>query len=266
MTITSPHNPFYRHCLKLRDNRKRRRLGQFLIDGTSEISRAFQAGIPIQKLLVSSDCPLSGELKIQVESSAGIEVQEFSPPLLNRLCYGQVKSEPVALAVQPEWSLENIALDEKSLVLVLDQVEKPGNLGACVRTAVACGCSAVLLTRPIGDPFSSNAIRASRGAIFEVPMAQTAPESVIDLASRIGATVFTASLDGKKRLWDLSLTRGAFVVFGNEAHGLDERWQHESVQSFQIPMLGSVDSLNVSISAAVTLYEAVRQKQALQFD
>ena len=201
-----------------------------------------------------------------LESDSQLEIQAFSNSLLKRLCYGQMGAEPVALAEEPHWSLDNISLDNQSLVLVLDQVEKPGNLGACIRSAAACGCAAVLLTRPICDPFSSNAIRASRGAIFEIPIAQTTPAAVLDLASKNGCSVFSARVSGRLKLWELPLSKGAFLVFGNEANGLDDHWQHERVVSFLIPMRGGVDSLNVSISAAVALYEAVRQKWMSKFD
>jgi len=264
--ITSLQNPFFRYCLKLRENRKRRRLGQFLIDGTPEICRAIRAGILLEKLLVSSQHPLPGQLIEALQQVSPIAIQAFEPFLMTKLCYGQVETGPVAIAMEPRRALASMVLAPKGTVLVLDRVEKPGNFGACVRSAAASGVSAILLTRPICDPYNSNAIRASRGSVFEVPLAEASPTEVMELANRMGLPVFAARVAAGRCLWDLPLAMGGFIVFGNETHGLDDCWQGPSVLDFEIPMRGGVDSLNLSISAALTMYEALRQKQRPQFD
>lgn len=267
-TITSTHNPLFQRCLKLRDNRKRRRSGQFLIDGEVEIVRAAMAGFAIDVLLVDSRSERAAPLQEVLHQHPRISIQPVASSLLARLRYGQVDSGPIAVATQPALSLESLRskqrLDSQSLVLVLDRIEKPGNLGACLRTAVACGVSAILLTRPVCDPFNPNAIRASRGAIFQMPIAETSPERVIELAQEYTLPIFTAWVEAERTLWQLPLTQGAVIVFGNETQGLDDHWLSESVQRFTIPMQGGVDSLNLSISAALTLYEAVRQKATIR--
>lgn len=256
--ITSAHNPFFRHCLQLRDNRKRRRAGQFLIDGVVEIQRALNAGIEVQDFIVSPSCVDVDFGTIAEERS--IPVRVLSDSLLSKLSYGQVHDQPIALAKIPELPLQALKLDSSSLVLVLDRTEKPGNLGACLRSAAACGVTAVILTDPICDPFNANAIRASRGTMFRVPLAICGRDELIQRAQELSLPVYAARVDAKDTLWDLSLDRGALLVFGNEAEGLSDDWQQQVVRDFTIPMSSVADSLNLSISAAVTLYEARRQR------
>lgn len=218
----------------------------------------------MQRLLIVSHGEIPATLREILNRHDQISVQSFSPVLMSNLCYGQQETEPVAIACEPHWDLKGLQLTNDSLVLVLDQTEKPGNLGACLRSAVACGCSAVLLTRPICDAFSSNSIRASRGAIFQLPMAVATPEEVIELAQAKEIPIYAARVGEQIGLWDLKLATGAFLVFGNEARGLDDRWQQASIQGFSIPMQGCVDSLNLSISAAIAMFEVVRQKAAIR--
>lgn len=256
--ITSLRNPFFRHCLQLRDNRKRRRAGQFLIDGSTEIARAIEAGISIQTVLMAEqflDRPL-----IALAEQANVSIQTVSLELLDRLSYGQVERHPVALATTPPLPLESLRIDSKSLVLVLDRTEKPGNLGACLRTAAACGVDAVVLTDPVCDPFNANAIRASRGTVFRVPMAISSFDEFLKLAAEIELPICAARVDASKTLWNLPLSNGAALVFGSEAEGLNDNWRRSFVQDFTIPMSTVADSLNLSISVAVTLYEGLRQR------
>jgi RNA methyltransferase, TrmH family len=256
--ITSSHNPFFRKCLQLRESRKRRQSGQFLIDGAVEICRAIAAGLNVERVL-SDDQILPSELH-ELVTSKGILVQEFSSPLLEKLSYGQHSNQPIAVVTTPSLSLHSLNLDSNSLVLVLDRTEKPGNLGACLRSAAAGGASAVVLTDPICDPFNANAIRASRGTMFRVPMAMATASEFIKLAREIQLPLLAARVDATKSLWEINLERGTAMVFGNEAEGLGRDWAGASIDSFTIPMTSKADSLNLSISAAVTLYEAFRQR------
>lgn len=258
-SITSTHNPFYRNCLQLRDNRKRRRSKLFLIDGVKEIVQAIAANLRIQSLLVPEAGGID-ELLERLCRQHSISIQPLASHLLEKLSYGQWDNQPIAVAEQPELLLQSIEFDSTSLVLVLDRTEKPGNLGACMRTAAASGVSCVVLTDPICDPFNANAIRASRGTMFRVPLAISTRDQFLKSAAGVGLPIFSARVDAEITLWDLPLDRGAAIVFGNEAEGLSEEWRCETVQDFTIPMSSAADSLNLSISAAVTLYEARRQR------
>jgi RNA methyltransferase, TrmH family len=256
--ISSPHNPFFRYCLSLRESRKRRQHQAFLVDGLVEIQRAAHHDWAIETILLGDqfDLPEIDQLAAEYK----IDVQRFTNKLFDRLIYGQSDKQPIAVAKQRMLALNSLALCSDSHVLVLDQTEKPGNLGACLRTAAACQISAVVLTNPICDLFNPNAIRSSRGAIFELPIAICTSEQFLSAAREFKLPIYAARVDSGCSLWDLELKSGTAVVFGNETHGLGSDWTGSQVQSFTIPMPGSPDSLNLSISAAVTLYEGLRQR------
>ncbi len=256
MIIKSLQNPTVKAVVKLRESRERRKLGQFLIDGNAEIERAIANGIDVLKVFVEADATHSVEFQ-----SISDRLQLVSPDVLDRLSYGGKGAEPVAIARTPNLSLAEIELGPHSLVLVLDRIEKPGNLGACLRTSVACGADAVILTNPVCEVYNPNTIRSSRGAVFTIPIAVSTTQQLIDEARQIGLGVWGARVDGDKELWSCDFRQGSAIVFGNEALGLGDDWRHAEVKSFQIPMSARMDSLNVSISTAVTLYEAVRQRR-----
>ncbi|MBX3423847.1 MAG: hypothetical protein KF752_20005 [Pirellulaceae bacterium] len=260
VAITSSHNPFFRYCLRLRLNRQRRKAGQFLIDGTAEIARAHRGGIQLLHLLVDGDQQLDDSLAPLLGDSSAVQIHTLSRPLMDKLSYGQADGRPIAVAQEPELLLDRLSLQQHSLILVLDRTEKPGNLGACMRSAAACGVDAVVLTDPICDPFNANAIRASRGTMFRTPLAQATCEQFLMLAASIELPVFAARVQSHVDLWQLDLSRGGAIVLGNESQGLGPDWQRELVTDFRIPMSDRADSLNLSISAAVTLYESVRQR------
>ncbi|MEZ6138078.1 MAG: TrmH family RNA methyltransferase [Pirellulaceae bacterium] len=257
--IVSLQNSRIKYALKLRSSRARRKTGEFLIDGSLEIRRAMAAQVQIKSIFVSDD-----SYQNQPEPFSSCDcLQPVSDKVLAKLSYGEQAAAPVAIATTPTRSLAQLSLSSTSLVLVLDQIEKPGNLGACLRTAAACDVDAVVISNPICELFNPNTIRASRGAIFSLPIAECHSGEFQKLASSLRLPILTARVDGSSSLWDCDFRTGAAVVFGNEAHGLGDDWCEESknLKAFRIPMHAGVDSLNISISAAVTLYEAKRQRR-----
>lgn len=250
-TIESLQNPRIKHAVHLRQARTRRNSGEFLIDGAAEISRALAAGIALKTIFFSNRLQLSPEL------ANSALLQAVSGQVLQKISYGNQQA-PVAIADTPQSPISNLKLTSASLVLVLDRTEKPGNLGACLRSASACGVDAVVLTNPVCELFNPNSIRASRGAVFSVPIAIATVSEIRALSDSLGLQLLAARVDGQHTLWNRDFRVGTLVVFGSEAQGLGSDW--DGVDSFQIPMQDRVDSLNVSISAAVTLYEAIRQR------
>ena len=267
--IRSSQNDTFKKALRLRDARSRRRGGEFLIDGWIEVQRALANGIVVRTLFV-------GENELEVErleglaSASQVLCQSVAAPLMQKLRYGNQNTGPVAVAEIPAWPLESMQVESRdSLFLVLDRTEKPGNIGACLRTAAASGASGVVLTDPICELFNPNVIRASRGTIFTLPIAVTSREEFCGWAAKHRLRVWTARVDGSSSLWQCNFREPTAIVFGNEATGLDADWGSEGPTStdFKIPMRDRADSLNLSISAAVTLYEAVRQREAMvKFD
>ena len=157
--------------------------------------------------------------------------------------------------------LEDLALPERPLVVVLERVEKPGNLGAVLRSADAAGVDAVLFCDPLTDLWNPNLIRASIGAVFTVPcVACSSAEAIAFLKAR-GIRILTAQLQDSSLYYDCDMTVGTALVMGTESTGLTDAWREAADAHIRIPMLGRLDSLNVSVSAAILLFEAVRQRQ-----
>jgi TrmH family RNA methyltransferase len=160
-----------------------------------------------------------------------------------------------------ERKLEDLELPENPLIVVLERVEKPGNLGAVLRSADAAGADAVLICDPLTDLWNPNLIRASIGAVFTVPcVACSSAEAIAFLKAR-GIRILTAQLQDSSLYYDCDMTGGTAIVMGTEATGLTPVWREAADAHIRIPMLGRLDSLNVSVSAAILLFEAVRQRQ-----
>lgn len=254
--ITSPSNPKIKEALKLRASSGRRKAQRFLIDGWREIELAARCGIELETLFHSE----SGAAVRYAHLTKEPIFQEVAASVLSRISYGERGDSPVAVARTPALAANELQIAPDELVLVLDRTEKPGNLGACLRTASACGVSQVLLTDPICEVFNPNTIRASRGTVFTVPIRIVTANDFCSYAIERQLRVYCARVGGRKSLWECNLQGGCSIVLGNEAHGLDQSWESPEFSAFSIPMSGAADSLNLSISTAVTLYEAVRQR------
>jgi TrmH family RNA methyltransferase len=258
-SISSSQNQHFKRFLQLRDSRQRRKVGSFLIEGSIEIGQALRSGLEIE-CFISRQGFDNDEIRHLINCLPGKPWYEITSGLMDRLAYGQVETRLLAVAKVPEHSLTQLKLLSSSLILVLDRTEKPGNLGACLRSAAAAGVDAVVLTSPICDLYNPNTIRASRGAVFTLPIAIGEEGQFRQRLQQLQIPVFAARVDGQRQLWDLKLSAGAAIVFGSESQGLVDHWSGSEVTSFVIPMSESVDSLNLSISSALTLYEARRQK------
>ncbi|MEC8557577.1 MAG: TrmH family RNA methyltransferase [Planctomycetota bacterium] len=257
--ITSHQNPLVKSTLRLRSSSHRKKQGKFLIDGIREIQLAMGSGYSVETIF----CSVSQEQKLSEFTEESLAT--FQPRLITvsreimmKLSYGERNDTPLAVAQTPSLPLRDLKFSRESLVLVLDRTEKPGNLGACLRTSTACSVDAVILTQPLCDVFNPNVIRASRGTIFQLPIAISTAEEVRNYFRVFGLATHAARVDGSRNLWQLDFRQGAAVIFGNEADGLGADWA--DTDAFTISMSDRADSLNLSISAAVTLYEACRQR------
>ena len=265
--IESLQNPRIKQVIRLRDASTRRKLGRFLIDGWREIELAMRHGVQIEALFAhgmdhleeSTVSPSSAPLD---PAAVARVMQTVSPKVLERIGYGQRSDAPVAVAVTPRFELQRIEWERPQILLVLDRTEKPGNLGACLRTAAAAGVAAVILTDPICEPCNPNTIRASRGSLFTVPLAVTSGVEFRNFCAAHQLPCFAARVEAPIDLWQQDFRQGGAILFGNEAHGLGRDWEGApQMHGFTIPMRGTPDSLNLSISSAISLYEAVRQQR-----
>lgn len=250
--------------MRLRDAGTRRQAGRFLIDGVREIAVASQHGVELETIYIAQDSSATtADYETLRQTCPDVVqrcVQLVSTAVLAKLSYGQRGAAPVAVAVTRKRTLDGFVWRAGELLLILDQTEKPGNLGACLRTASACGIGTVVLTDPVCEPYNPNAIRASRGAIFSLNLLIAARDEFQTFCKTHCVPLFAARVDAGKTLWQQDFVGGGGVLFGSEASGLGREWNQGDVHDFRIPMQGSTDSLNLSISAAVTLYEALRQR------
>ncbi|MFN3190736.1 MAG: TrmH family RNA methyltransferase [Aureliella sp.] len=259
--ISSRQNPLFREAVRLRNSSgNRRESGLFLIDGPREIKLAMEAGFELTHILSGPIGELSAESKDLLTVSPQTRAVEFAPQLMEKLSYGQKSTDMVAIAICPELKLERLPAADLPLQLVLERPEKPGNVGACIRSASAAGATAVILVEPICEPFNPNLIRASRGTVFTVPLAVCSLDQFRAFYEENDTNLFNAVVDGDTSLWECDFTQTATLAFGNEAQGLTTDFQSLGSTRFRIPMVGAADSLNLSISSALSLYEARRQR------
>lgn len=260
--IESPRNPRVKALVRLRERRERERSGTMLIEGTRELLRALEAGVDVREAYL---CPplLRGEgVELPRRLAAlGIPVVELTRDAFARASGRQGPDGVLALAGTPAWRLDWPSLPRDPLLLVLDGIQKPGNLGAALRTAEAAGADAVVVTGEGTDLANPQVVRASMGSVFAPPVAAMAADALREgLRSRgvrIVATLPSAALD----YWDAPLTGAVAVVVGAEHAGLSASWAERADARLRIPMTGLADSLNAATTAALVLYEAKRQRR-----
>lgn len=251
--ISSAQNPKVKRLLALQEKSSlRRETGLFVVEGRREIERCVASGFTVDTLFV---CP-----EIVGDFAAAGKVFTLSRGVYEKVAYRGGTEGVMAEVKARHLSLENLQLPENPLVVVMESVEKPGNLGAVLRTADAAGADAVLVCDPLTDLYNPNLIRASLGAVFSLPVVCcTTPQAIAFLKEK-GIRILTAQLQDSKPYYGTEMTAGTALVMGSEALGLGDAWRKAADAHILIPMNGIVDSLNVSVSAAILLYEAVRQR------
>ena len=261
--VTSLQNQRVKNAVKLRDRRARDKQQRIIIDGAREISRARAAGVRWSAVFVCEQQRAAhAQEPIPHLAAAGAEVIHTSPQVFAKVAFGERSEGLVAVAHTPARSLDLLQLPPAPVVAVLEGIEKPGNVGAILRTADAAGISAVLLASPRTDLFNPNVIRASQGAVFSLPIAQEGTEQVIDWLRERNFPIVAAKVDGSSNYTQANLSPPCAIVLGSEADGLTRLWSSDDVTGVRLPMLGRVDSLNVSVTASVLFYEALRQANA----
>ncbi len=265
MPIASPSNPRVRAAAALRDRRERERTGRIVIDGARELLRALDADVAVETVFVCRSLCRStacAELIRQI-GPADPRVVEVSETAFAKIAFGDRAEGVVGVAVRPDLALSGISLPSNPLVAVVEAVEKPGNLGAILRSADGAGVDALIAADPRTDPYNPNAVRASLGTIFRMPVAAAAAPDVLTWLRGQGIRIVVARVDGAAAYTDADLSGPTAIVLGSEAEGLTEAWSGADVVAVRIPMLGAADSLNVSVAAAILFYEARRQRDAL---
>lgn len=285
-TITSAQNRKVKELLTLVEKSKARSAaGLFVVEGQRELGHCLDAGFIPETLFICGEVMAvqnnavngakTGHLTENIEGKDGLDALIAKAEALNpRLGVVQIPAflyEKVAYRGSTEGiiaevhsvprSLEDLRLGERPLVMVLESVEKPGNLGAVLRSADAAGADAVIVCDPLTDIWNPNLIRSSVGAVFSVPVAVCTSADAIAFLKERGIRILTAQLQDSEWYYDTDMTGATALVMGTESTGLTQAWRDSADAHIKIPMLGRLDSLNVSVSAAVLLYEAVRQRK-----
>lgn len=229
------------------------------MEGRRELEHCLEAGYTVRTLFI---CPeIADSLTDAIPSAADLLVIEIPEQLYRKVAYREGTEGIIAEVEYKSLKLSDLQLPENPLVMVLERVEKPGNLGAVLRSADAAGADAVLICDPLTDLYNPNLIRSSIGAIFTVPTVACTSEEAIAFLQAKGIQILTAQLQDSSLYYDVDMRRGTALVMGTEATGLTDQWRQAASAHIRIPMLGRLDSLNVSVSAAILLFEAVRQRQ-----
>jgi TrmH family RNA methyltransferase len=268
VVIESPANPRIKEAARLRERRERDATGLTLVDGGRESLRALEAGAIVETAFVCPPLLATTEARRVAEKlgqdaapfGARIEVVVVGERAFEKLAYGD-RSDGVVLVVRaPRSTLADVELPPNPLVVVTEDVEKPGNVGAILRSADAAGASAVIAAGGT-DLFNPNVIRASVGTVFTMPVAAAPAVEVVAWLRDHGLRVLATRVDADCLHVDADLTGPVAVVLGSESDGLSDAWRSPGVEAVRLPMAGVADSLNVSVAAAVLLYEAWRQRR-----
>ncbi len=258
-TIGSLQNALIKKACALREADQRRAAGMTVIDGVREITRAFEAGFPLKQVFYTKG---KQDALLERLRSKNIETIEVSAKVMAKLAYGEHDEGMVAVAKTPLLDLNALTLSQQPLLVVLESLEKPGNLGAILRTCDGAGVEAVLVCAPKTDIYNPNVIRSSTGMVFSLPVVAASSSEVISFLKSNRIKICAAAPTGKKFYTQADFRGGLALVFGREDEGLSQLWLDAADMTVKIPMKGRADSLNVSISAAIILYEALRQRQA----
>ena len=253
-TLTSASNPKIKKLLALQQKASERRESSlFTVEGRRELEHCLEAGYEADTVFI---CPeIAGEVHLP-----DCRICELSRELYAKAAYREGTEGVIAEVKAREHSLKSLKLKENPLVAVLESVEKPGNIGAVLRTCDAAGADALIICDPKADIYNPNLIRASLGAVFTVQTAVCESAEAIRYLKDKGIQILTAQLQDSSLYYDRDMRGGTAIVMGTESTGLSEVWRKAADAHIMIPMLGRLDSLNVSVSAAILLYESVRQR------
>ena len=256
--IQSLQNPLIKNILKLQEkSRERKKQQLFIIEGKREVELAFKSDFEIESLLFISK-------KIEpyyLKQFNAKEVIEITPEIYQKIAYRESTEGIIAVAKSKYINLKSLTFKNKyPLILVLEGIEKPGNIGAMIRSADAANIDAVILADPKTDHFNPNVIRSSVGGVFTKKIVISSSEEIIAFLRQKNIKIYAATLQNSNKYTDEDYTEASAIIVGTEANGLTQIWRNHSIKNINIPMQGEIDSMNVSVAAAILLFEAKRQR------
>ena len=257
LLISSSQNPKVKHLLALQQKSQlRRKEGLIVVEGARELGHCIDAGLKPKTIFY---CPAL--FNIDKLSTNDAQLIEVSQEVYDKIAYRGSTEGVIAIVQGHQLTLNELELGDNPLIIVLEGVEKPGNIGAVLRSADAAQATAVIVCDPLTDLYNPNLIRSSIGAIFTVPCVACSSDECIEFLKTNNITILTAQLQDSELYYNTDMRHGTAIVMGTEATGLTNAWREAADAHIRIPMKGALDSLNVSVSAAILLFEAVRQRE-----
>jgi TrmH family RNA methyltransferase len=260
--IESTKNEAIKHVLKLRDRRPREKEQLTILEGYRELTRGHEFGMKLVECYFSPTHFLGeNEFALLEElARAGVRVVEVAPHLMEKMTYRERPEGLIAVAKMKRHTLADLPVKENGLYLVAEAVEKPGNLGSILRSADAVGVDGLIICNKCTDLYNPNVIRASTGALFTVPLAESESSEAYDWLKKHNIKTLAATPHTQNIYTDVDMTQAIAVVVGTEQTGLSDFWMDSADLQVRIPMLGKIDSLNVASATTILLYEAARQR------
>ena len=260
--ITSAHNDGIKHLVRLRERREREKEQLTVLEGYRELTRADEYGMGLTEAWFSPELFL-GENEfplLERLNAKGVRLFQVPPHLLTKVTYRDRPEGLVAVARMLKHELSGIPVRENGLYLLAESIEKPGNLGSMLRSADAAGVDGMILCDKNTDIYNPNVIRASTGALFSVPLAESTSQEAFDFLKSNHIPMLAATPHAEKIYTEVDMTGPVAIVVGTEQYGLTELWMKHADLPVRIPMLGKIDSLNVATATTILLYEAARQR------
>ncbi len=260
--LASPSNPRIKAAARLRERRERDASGLTLVDGARELRRALEANVEVVEAFICEPLVAGADARAALDElrSRNVAVTTTTEAAFAKLAFGDRAEGLVAIVRAPSLALADLALPADPLIIVIEGVEKPGNLGAVLRSADGAGVDALIAASPLTDLANPNVIRASAGTIFTVPMASAPTDEVLRWLRDRRIRIVAARVDATDAYTEMDLAGPVAIALGSEADGLTDAWLGPDIEAVHLPMLGVADSLNVSVTAAILMYEARRQR------
>ncbi len=254
--ITSAQNSFIKSLIQLQEKAKaRKQSGSFLIEGMREIELAIKGNYDIETILFLPELVSNNQITKLTDNPI-----EITKEVYQKLAYRDTTEGILAVAKTKSLQLADLKLSENPLILVMEAIEKPGNIGAVLRTCDAAKIDAVIIANPKTDLYNPNIVRSSVGCLFTNQIATGSTEEVIDYLIQKNINFYSATLQNSTSYHTQNYTLPTALVVGTEATGLSELWRKKATQNIIIPMQGEIDSMNVSVAAAILIFEAKRQR------
>ncbi|WP_075342210.1 TrmH family RNA methyltransferase [Tenacibaculum agarivorans] len=258
--ITSLQNSYIKNLIKLQEkSRERKKQGLFLVEGKREITLVTKGNYDVETILIAKDiCQSDNELETIFDTFNCIEITK---EIYERLAYRDSTEGVIAVVNTKKHTLKDLELNKTTpLILVLESIEKPGNIGAMLRSADAANLDAIFIADSKTDIYNPNIIRSSVGCLFTNKIVVDTSENIIQYLKENKINIYSATLQNSNKYHEVDYTKPTSIVVGTEATGLSQIWRDQATQNINIPMQGEIDSMNVSVAAAIIIFEAKRQR------